>query len=116
MKTEVEQKVQRLLAQMHEAISVLNDLAIEHRIECLQFMGYQLHFGVRQGHRWEDEDNVGNGYTSNPRFLEFLPAAKGPVLNDEYWSYSSFRCWPTEDQLDWLYGDGPRPKTDYDEE
>ena len=111
---QVLQRMQELLADLKNTIDVMNDLAIENRIERVEFMGQYIHFGtvfiadyVRgpDGHYdWSDR--------------KFVPAAKGPVINEDYWSASSFNCYPSLPAREWMFGDDPLKwrKTDHEME
>ncbi len=101
---EAEEAMQRLLVEMTGIVSVMNDLAIEHEIAKVPFMGSFIHFGTDFRGSWSSVEGA-----------DFKPAAMGPIMSDEYWQASSFACWPSAKQLEWMYGDGPRPRTDYDD-
>jgi hypothetical protein len=110
MSDEADRRMQELLSQLRAVVDVMSDLAVENGIEHVEFLGSRIHFGVRQGYAYEIRE--AGGTDKRP----YLPAARGPIIDESHWNHSSFRCWPEEKQLDWLYGDGPRPKTAYQED
>ena len=90
-----EQQIQKLLAEMVGIVDVMNDVAKQACIDRVEFMGGYFHFCT-------------NG----------TPAASGPVFNQEYWSASSFGCWPSDEQRTWMYGPDRKdwPRTSYEDE
>lgn len=95
LRSDGEKKMQALLAQVAEIMSVVNDVALEHGIDQIEFMKGYIHFAV--------DGEAGHS---------------GPVINDEYWSASTAGCWPTQQMREFL--DGPDPKnwrsTSYDDD
>lgn len=106
--------MQALLVSLKETIDVMWDVATEHGIERVEFMGNYLHFGTDFGY--------GNWDSFSNRFVKtedgFEAAVGGPVLNDEYWSQSSYGCWIDDKARAWMWGPDPAKwrKTSYDED
>lgn len=116
-KEQAEREMQIRLAEMNRIVAEMNEIAIAGKIERVEFMGQYLKFGVKRGYTWEDAEVEGGYKCEDVRVLEFIPAASGPLLSEDYWSYSSFRCWPSDGQKRWLDGDGPEKiRTSYAEE
>lgn len=105
---EVERKIQDLMAQMATVMSVLNDLALENHIERIPYGEGYIHFGT--------EFTARNAYDRQERIAGYHAAAGGPVINEKYWSASSFDCWPDEQQKKWMFGDGPARPSHYDQD
>lgn len=83
--------IDSLLSEMRSITDVIADLAYEHGIDFVDFMGSMIKFGITR-HSYKTGEDV------------FVPAVSGPIISNEYWNSSSFECWPSEEQRRWLYG------------
>lgn len=111
---EKQRKLQELLARLNSDIEVLNDFALENGLERIEFLGSYIHFGTSFGGSYTVGPDGRMDYSQRVGEV-FMPAAKGPIVNENYWSTSSFDCWPEEYQMIWMFGDDPSKwrKTDY---
>jgi hypothetical protein len=94
MEDDSEKQIQILLARMTDIVNQINAIACRESIDRVEFMGGFLHFCT-----------------------DGTPAVGGPIFNTEWWSASSFDCWPTDEQRTWMYGPNRDewPSTDYDD-
>jgi hypothetical protein len=90
-KDDADKKMQDLCAKLMEVISVMDDLSQEAGIERVPFLGGIIHFGTKFP-----------AYSDNGVFER---AVGGPIINDRWWSASSFDCWPEDGSREWMWGD-----------
>lgn len=116
-KEEAHQRMQELLTQSR---ALINEMAAVARVGCIErvdFMGSYIHFGKRFDAEFALNPDGSSDYTREIGGT-YVPAASGPMLNDQYWSASSFDCWPTDEMRSWLFGDDPSSyrRTDYNDD
>lgn len=110
MKQEVNFRMQELLSHITHAMQELRKIAVENEVERIEFMGGYMHFGTSFDQEWSRELGYHGG--------TYEAAVGGPVFNNEYWSASSFECWPSREQREWMWGTDPNAwrRTGYEEE
>ncbi len=106
--------MQELLVQLHETIDVMNDVALENHIDRVDFMGTCLVFGTN----WDDDSWTTDWLKRSVGATKFSPLPAGPTMTDEYWSVSTFSCWPNDKQKTLVFGTDPAnwPKTSYEDD
>ena len=115
-KEQVEQRIQGLLSILTEDLKVVSDFAVQHGIERIPFMGGYIHFGRRFDGDWVRKPDMQIDWDRGKVGETYIPAVKGPIVNGEFWSASTYDCWPDDSFRTWLFGDDPDVwrRTDYE--
>lgn len=110
-------RVQELLAEASRVFLELASVAHVNCIERIEFMGQYVHFGTAFDQDYASDANGRPNYSRKVGGV-YVPAVKGPVMNEEYWSASSFDCWPSVGMMEWMFGDDPAKwrRTDYSDD
>lgn len=105
------EQMQGLLLELQELVGRMADVAERGGIERVPFLGENIHFGRTLGGHYDyRRDKWIDG--------RYLRAVNGPIVSNEYWSASSFDCWPSDEQREWLFGPDVTtwPRTSYNDE
>lgn len=110
-----QRKMQELLVHLTETIDIMNDVALENHIARVDFMGTCLVFGTD----WDDDSWASDWLKKRANIrTNFSPLPAGPAMTDEYWSASTFSCWPNDKQKTLVFGTDETkwPKTSYEDD
>lgn len=106
------ERLQLLASAAADIVAEMTRVAHENKIVSIPFLKGSLQFGVEFDYPFAkaapDSVRALNGY---------YPAKGGALMTDGYeWRASHFECFPGSMEREWLFGEEPWPKTDYEED